>query len=194
MPGRSRRTLAGGYASVALFLLSAGQPPIPRGADGAHRLPRGRGHPGPAGWAGSLNAGVTSPGGRPAAAGHPRRRRRRTVRRRRRQAEPGRAAGSRTPCAPRGHDRQPRPPSTPRREHDKSGNLATSASQPSSLPSCVIRLAARPFWPGSSGTVRIRVAVGRHPKVPAGWNVAARRSVTRRCYRAGRGAGDFAGE
>ena len=22
----------------------------------------------------------------------------------------------------------------------------------------------------------------RHPKVPAGWNVAARRSVTRRCY------------
>ena len=45
--------------------------------------------------------------------------------------------------------------------------------------------AARPCWPGSSGTVRTRAAVGRHPKVPAGWNVAARRPVTRRCYRAG---------
>jgi hypothetical protein len=28
----------------------------------------------------------------------------------------------------------------------------------------------------------------RHPKVPAGWNIAARRSLTRRCYRAGRDA------
>ena len=37
------------------------------------------------------------------------------------------------------------------------------------------------------GTVRIPAAVRRHPKVPAGWNVAARRSVTRRCYRAGAG-------
>ena len=36
------------------------------------------------------------------------------------------------------------------------------------------------------GTVRIRAAAGRHPKVPAGWNIAARRSLTRRCYRAGR--------
>ena len=43
--------------------------------------------------------------------------------------------------------------------------------------------AARPSWPGSSGTVRIPAAVGRHPKVPAGWNVAARRAVTPRCYR-----------
>ncbi len=39
------------------------------------------------------------------------------------------------------------------------------------------------------GTIRIRVAVGRHPKVPAGWSFAARRSLTRRCYRAGWGAG-----
>ncbi len=154
----------------------------------AHGSPGGRGRPGHAGRAGFLDAGVTSPGGRPAAAGHPRRRRRRTGRRRLRQAEPGRAAGSTAPCAPGGHSRQPRPPPTPRREHDKSGNLATPASQPSSLPSCVIRLQPGPCWPGSSGTVRTRAAVGRHPKVPAGWNVAARRSVTRRCYRAGWGA------
>ena len=106
----------------------------------AHGRPGGRGRPGHAGRAGFLDAGVTSPGGRPAAAGHPRRRRRRTGRRRLRQAEPGRAAGSTAPCAPGGHGRQPRPPPTPRREHDKSGNLATPASQPSSLPSCVIRL------------------------------------------------------
>jgi hypothetical protein len=37
--------------------------------------------------------------------------------------------------------------------------------------------------PALRGTVRIRAAVGRHPKVPAGWNLAARRSVTRRCHR-----------
>ncbi len=154
----------------------------------AHGSPGGRGRPGHAGRAGFLDAGVTSPGGRPAAAGHPRRRRRRTGRRRLRQPEPGRAAGSTAPLAPGGHGRQPRPPPTPRREHDKSGNLATPASQPSSLPSCVIRLQPGPCWPGSSGTVRTRAAVGRHPKVPAGWNVAARRSVTRRCYRAGWGA------
>src|SRR5438132_9422614 len=43
--------------------------------------------------------------------------------------------------------------------------------------------AAWPCWPGSSGTIRIAARVGRHPKVPAGWNIAARRSVTRRCYR-----------
>ena len=30
------------------------------------------------------------------------------------------------------------------------------------------------FWPGSPETVRIPAAVGRHPKVPAGWNIAAR--------------------
>jgi hypothetical protein len=34
-------------------------------------------------------------------------------------------------------------------------------------------------------TVRTRAAAVRHPKVPAGWNVAVRRSLTRRCYRAG---------
>ena len=110
----------------------------------AHGRPGGRGRPGHAGRAGFLDAGVTSPGGRPAAAGHPRRRRRRTGRRRLRQAEPGRAAGS---TAPGGHGRQPRPPPTPRREHDKSGNLATPASQPSSLPSCVIRLRPGPVGP-----------------------------------------------
>ena len=154
----------------------------------AHGLPRGRGRPGHAGRAGFLDAGVTSPAGRPAAAGHPRRRRRRTGRRRRRQAEPGRPAGSTAPCAPGGHGRQPRPPPAPRREHDKSGNLATPASQPSSLPSCVIWLQPGPVGPALLGTVRIPACVGRHPKVPAGWNVAARRSVTRRCYRAGRGA------
>jgi hypothetical protein len=38
------------------------------------------------------------------------------------------------------------------------------------------------------GTIRIMAAVARHPKVPAGWNAAAWRSLTRRCYRAGRGA------
>src|SRR5712691_9722891 len=52
------------------------------------------------------------------------------------------------------------------------------------ITSSVSRWVARLF----GETVRIRAAVGRHPKVPAGWNVAARRSVTRRCYRAGRGA------
>src|SRR5262249_6818223 len=45
-----------------------------------------------------------------------------------------------------------------------------------------------PVGPALRGTVRIPAAVGRHPKVPAGWNVAARRSVTRRCYRARPGA------
>jgi hypothetical protein len=48
--------------------------------------------------------------------------------------------------------------------------------------------AARPCWPGSSGTIRIAAHVGRHPKVPAGWNIAARRSVTQKCYRADWGA------
>jgi hypothetical protein len=37
-------------------------------------------------------------------------------------------------------------------------------------------------------TVRIPACTGHHPKVPAGWDVAARRSLTRRCYRAGGGA------
>jgi hypothetical protein len=30
-----------------------------------------------------------------------------------------------------------------------------------------------PCWPGSSGTVRRPAAVGRHPKVPARWNIVA---------------------
>src|SRR5262249_35162690 len=38
------------------------------------------------------------------------------------------------------------------------------------------------------GTVRIPAAAKRHPKVRAGWNVAARGPVTRRWYRAGREA------
>src|SRR5262252_9970930 len=41
---------------------------------------------------------------------------------------------------------------------------------------------------GSPGTVRISACMRRHPKVRAGWNLATRRSVTRRCYRAGWGA------
>jgi hypothetical protein len=140
-----------------------------------------------------MNAGVTSPGGRPAAAGHPRRRRRRTGRRRRRQAEPGRAAGSRAPCAPRGHDQQPRAPPTPRREHDKSGNLATPASQPLSLPSCAIRLAARPCWPGSSGNGRDPGRRGASPEGGCRVEFRGRRCLTRRCYRAGPGvSGDQA--
>jgi len=44
-----------------------------------------------------------------------------------------------------------------------------------------------PGGPALRGTIRIAARVGRHPKVPAGWNIAVRRSVTRRCYRAGRG-------
>jgi hypothetical protein len=52
-----------------------------------------------------------------------------------------------SPCARAGHGRQPLPPPTPRREHDKSGNLATPESQPSSLPSCVIRLQPSPVGP-----------------------------------------------
>jgi hypothetical protein len=44
-----------------------------------------------------------------------------------------------------------------------------------------------PGGPALRGTVRIAAWAGRHPKVPAGWNIAARRSVTRRCYRAGWG-------
>jgi len=43
-------------------------------------------------------------------------------------------------------------------------------------------------WHGSAGTVRIPAAAGRHPKVPARWNLAARRSLTRRCYGVGKGA------
>jgi hypothetical protein len=62
-----------------------------------------------------------------------------------------------------------------------------------------LRLSHRPSLPASSGsqpgpvgralrgTVRIRAAVARHPKVAAGWSFAGRRSVTRRCYRAGLG-------
>src|SRR5215469_4338156 len=42
-----------------------------------------------------------------------------------------------------------------------------------------------PPGPALQGTVGIPAAVGRHPKVPAGWNVAAGLSLTRRCYRAG---------
>jgi len=45
-----------------------------------------------------------------------------------------------------------------------------------------------PFGPALRGTVRIPACAGRHPKVPSGWNIAARRSLTRRCYRAGLGA------
>ena len=37
-------------------------------------------------------------------------------------------------------------------------------------------------------TIRIRACARRHPKVSAGWNVAARRSLTRRCYELGWGA------
>src|SRR5258708_22277510 len=42
--------------------------------------------------------------------------------------------------------------------------------------------------PALRGTVRIPACVGRHPKVPARWNVAARRALTRRCYRGRWGA------
>src|SRR5215831_18349728 len=42
---------------------------------------------------------------------------------------------------------------------------------------------ARPSWPGSPGTVRNPAAMGRHSKVPARWNAAAGRFLTRRCYR-----------
>ena len=45
-----------------------------------------------------------------------------------------------------------------------------------------------PGGPALWGTVRIAAAVRRHPKVPAGWNIVARRPVTRRCYQAGQGA------
>src|SRR5262245_14992147 len=48
-----------------------------------------------------------------------------------------------------------------------------------------------PGGPALGGTVGRPAAVGRHSKVAAGWNVAAGRSVTRRCYtsRSGRCAG-----
>jgi hypothetical protein len=39
-----------------------------------------------------------------------------------------------------------------------------------------------PGGPALRGTIRIPAAVARHPKVPAGWNLAAGRSLTRRCY------------
>ena len=45
-----------------------------------------------------------------------------------------------------------------------------------------------PGGPALRGTVRIPAWVGRHPKVPARWNIAVRRAVTRRCYRTGWGA------
>ena len=39
-----------------------------------------------------------------------------------------------------------------------------------------------PGGPALRGTIRIPAAVARHPKVPAGWSLAAGRSLTRRCY------------
>src|SRR5215831_19174062 len=39
---------------------------------------------------------------------------------------------------------------------------------------------------GSSGTLRIPAAVGRHPKVSAGGGMSRRAILTRRCYRASR--------
>jgi hypothetical protein len=43
---------------------------------------------------------------------------------------------------------------------------------------------SRARWTGSWGTVRIAACVGRHPKVPARWNIAVRRSVTPKVLRA----------
>ena len=65
------------------------------------------------------------------------------------------------------------------------GSAALFLISPVSHPSRWPMAAARPCWPGFSGTIRIAARVGRHPKVPAGWNIAARQSLTRRCYRAG---------
>ena len=45
-----------------------------------------------------------------------------------------------------------------------------------------------PHGPALRRKVRIPAAVGRHPKVPAGWNVAAGVILTRRCYRGWPGA------
>jgi hypothetical protein len=65
---------------------------------------------------------------------------------------------------------------------------------------CLISSAGRPIsWGPVAGspalaarlfgeTVRIPACAGRHPKVPARWNIAARRPVTRRCYQVGWGA------
>ena len=46
---------------------------------------------------------------------------------------------------------------------------------------------ARPAGPALRRTVRIPVAVGRHPNVHAGWNIGARRVLPPRCYRAAAG-------
>jgi hypothetical protein len=78
------------------------------------------------------------------------------------------------------------PPASGARAGPSAGGYGTAAR-------CLISSAGHPIlWepvadspalvgPALRGTVRIRVAMARHPKVPAGWNIAARRSVTRRC-------------
>lgn len=86
--------------------------------------------------------------------------------------------------------------------HARGARAGPSAGGYGSAALCLISLVSHPSraddgrqpGPGSPalrGTVRIPARVGRHPKVPAGWNIAARRTVTRRCYRgsAGRGRG-----
>ena len=56
------------------------------------------------------------------------------------------------------------------------GSAALFLISPVSHPSRWPMAAARPCWPGFSGTIRIAACVRRHPKVSAGWNIAARRS------------------
>jgi hypothetical protein len=53
---------------------------------------------------------------------------------------------------------------------------------------CEMQVVPGPLGPALGETVRIPACMGHHPKVPARWDVAAWRSLTRRCYRAGWGA------
>ena len=177
---------AGGYGSAALFLISLVSRPS-RGADGAWAPWRPR------------TSGTRGPGWIP---GRGRHFARRAASRRRSSSTTATSYGPPTPpssrawacsrlhSAPRA--RRPRP-AAPAATDTSARARQIRESRHACVSAIVLAFlrhpaAARPCWPGSSGTVRTRAAVGRHPKVPAGWNVAARRSVTRRCYLAGWGA------
>src|SRR5579859_7945901 len=63
----------------------------------------------------------------------------------------------------------------PRPVHTDPLHCSPLPSQPPRRPGSGRRRAARPSWPGSSGTIRTPLWVGRHPKVHAEWRFASRR-------------------
>ena len=110
---------------------------------------------------------------------------------RRRDHRPGRAPWPGPHRGPAG--RAGGPPASGARAGPSAGGCGSAAL-------CLISSAGPPHLVGAGGgqpgpgglalgeTVRIPACAGRHPKVPARWNIAARRPVTRRCYQVGWGA------